>query len=234
VKPKKFSLMKSEAEIQKDVMEELKWESAINAIKPAEIGVAVHSQVVTLTGKVDNYAVKMAAEKAALRVEGVKALANEIEVNISGINGRTDSELAEAALNALTWSTLVPEEKVKLLIEDGWLRLEGEVEWPFEKSAAEHAIENLMGVKGIDNLIVVKPVVPMPEDIRDKIKAAFKRHHFINGHNIQVDVKGKTAVLEGHVSSLAEKSAAENAAWSAPGISKVESKLEVDFKELFI
>lgn len=168
----------------------------------------------------------MAAEKAALRVEGVKAVVQEIDVKISGSLQRTDEDIAQAALNHLKWNTSVPEEKIKLEVEEGWLTLAGKVNWNYQKEAAKNAVRYLTGVRGVTNLIEVKAAVE-PKNVKDKIRNAFHRNATIDSEAVNVLVEGDKIILKGTVQSRAEKKQAENAAWSAPGVSKVENKLEI-------
>src|SRR5512138_867270 len=175
--------MKSDSLIQKDVMEELRWEPLLSA---SEIGVAVKNGVVTLSGMVDTYAKKLRAEQAAKRIEGVKAVAEDIQVGISPEFKKTDAEIAEAVLNALKWHTGVQEEKIKIKVEDGQVRLEGEVEWEYQRNQAQTAIENLIGVKSVINLIRIKPKISSG-DIQQKINAAFHRSANIDSGKISVE-----------------------------------------------
>ena len=216
--------MKPDLEIQKDVMEELRWSPLLNA---SEIGVAVKSGVVTLSGNVDTYTKKLAAENAAKNVAGVKAVAQEIDVRISDFGKRTDTDIAQAVLNALKWHSAVKEDKIKMKVEDGWVTLEGEVEWEFQRSAARNSVENLLGVKGITNNIKVMPAVAAT-DVARKIGAAFHRSATLDSQKINLEVVGSKVVLKGKVRSYAEKKDAENAAWLAPGVSKVENDLLID------
>jgi osmotically-inducible protein OsmY len=219
--------MKSDIEIQKDVMEEIKWEPFLNA---SEIGVAVKNGIVTLTGMVDNYSKKASAEKAAKRVVGVKAVAEEIQVGISPSFKKTDTEIAEAVLNALKWHTAVQEEKIKINVEDGIVKLEGEVEWEYQRTNAKTAIENLSGVRSVINLINVKPKITST-DIKQKINAAFHRSATIDAGKVTVEVEGSKVTLSGKVRSFVEKEDAERAAWAAPGVISVVSKLEIEVPE---
>lgn len=219
--------MKSDYQIQKDVMEELKWQAFLKA---SEIGVAVKNGVVTLSGHVDSYSKKLAAENAAKKIAGVKAVAEDIEVGISPIYRRTDAEIAEAVLDALKWHTAVQEEKIKIKVEDGNVKLEGEVEWEYQRAMAKTAIENLAGVRFVINLITVKPKIS-PTDIQEKIIAAFHRSATVDSSKIRAEVEGSKVTLRGTVRSIAEKEDAENAAWFAPGVMSVVNKIEIEVPE---
>ena len=216
--------MRTDSEIQKDVMDEFRWEALLNA---SEIGVAVKHGIVTLTGSVDTYTKKLAAENAAKNVVGVKAVAENIEVKLTSYGKRNDTEIAEAVINALKWHTAVKEDKVKIKVEDGWVSLEGEVEWEFQKTAARSTVENLSGVVGITNNIKIKPQVGAT-DLKKKISAAYHRNATIDAEKITLDVVGGKVTLRGKVRSYAEKKDAETAAWLAPGVDKVENNLEID------
>ena len=213
--------MKSDNEIQKDVIEQLKWEPFLNA---SQIGVAVKNGIVTLSGQVDTYSKKSLAEKAAKKVAGVLAIAEDIQVGLSPAYKKTDTEIAEAVVNGLKWHTMIPDEKIKVSVEEGNVRLEGEVEWEYQRNQAKTAVENLAGVKFVTNLIAVKPKIT-PYEIQQKINASFQRSANIDASKISADVTGSKVILRGTVRSFAEKEDAENAAWSAPGITSVESKL---------
>jgi Predicted periplasmic or secreted lipoprotein len=219
--------MKTDSEIQKDVMEQLKWEPFLNA---SEIGVAVKNGVVTLTGMVDTYSKKVYAERAAKKVAGVKAIAEDIQVGVSPVYRKTDAEIAEAVINALKWHTQIQDEKLKVKVEDGIVKLEGEVEWNYQRTQAKSAIENLAGVRLVNNFITVKSRVT-PTDIQQKINAAFQRSANIDASRITAEVVGSKVILSGKVRSFAEKDDAENAAWYASGVTSVESKVEIEEPE---
>lgn len=219
--------MKNDAQIQKEVLDELRWNPLVSS---TQIGVAVKNGVVTLSGTVDSFAKKTAAEQAASRIGGVRAVAEDLEVRPLISLKKNDSEIAEAVVNALRWNSSVNDEKVKVKVEDGWVTLQGESEWQFQKESAKRSIEDLSGVKGISNLIHVTPRASMT-DVKDRIKSAFYRHANIDARDIQVQTSGSQVTLTGKVRSLAEKRDAENAAWAAPGVTKVDNQLEVRFEE---
>jgi len=216
--------MKSDSEIQKDVMEELRWEPLLNA---SEIGVAVKGGIVTLSGTVNTYSKKLAAEEAAKKVSGVKAVAEDIGVKIAMQGKKTDTEIAEAVLYALKWNTSVPDEKIKVKVEDGWVTLEGEVEWEYQRNAAKNAVNNLSSVIGVLNNVKIVPTLKTV-DVKSKIAAAFQRSATIDAERITITAEGSKIILTGKVRSYAEIRDAENAAWLAPGVNRVENKLVID------
>jgi osmotically-inducible protein OsmY len=214
---------RTDEQIQIDVLEELKWDTRV---RPNEIGVAVKDSIVTLTGWVDSYLKKMAAEEAAHRVPGVKAVANDIEVRLPGFAERTDTDLASAVLNALRWDAAIPTGKVDVTVSQGWVTLKGEVEYAFQKRDAERAVRRLSGVKGVSNLITVKPQV-FPSDLKQQIERALVRNAETDARNITIEVEGSKVILRGTVRSYAEKQAAEDTAWSAPGVTEVENRIVI-------
>ena len=216
--------MRTDLELQKDVIEELKWESSIKA---SDIGVSVTNGVVTLSGYVDSFTKKKAAENAALRVAGVSAVAEDIVVRLGATDKKSDTEVAQAIITAIRWNNIIDENKIKVKVESGWVTLEGEVEWSFEKNAIEHTIENLIGVRGVSNLITISSKLKTT-DIKQKITAAFHRSATLDANNIIVDSVGNTVILRGVVRSYAEKQDALRVAWNAPGVTKVDNKLIVD------
>lgn len=225
--------MKTDLEIQQDVMAELKWEAKINAVKPAEIGVAVKNGIVTLTGNVESYFKKLAAEKAAMRVAGVKVIVNNVEVKVSSIFNKSDTDIAEAILNKIKWSTTIPQDSIKIKVEDGWVTLEGNVTWEYQKISARSAIEDLRGVRGVTNNIKVISKTPTKQEVKEKIKEAIQRSATKDAEKINVVLTGDKITLTGSVRSFAEKKDAEYAAWSAPGVTDVDNKIEVSFSEIY-
>ncbi len=215
--------MKNDAQIQKDVMEQLKWDPYLNA---AEIGVAVKDGVVTLSGHVDAYLKKVYAERAAKKVKGVKAIAEDIQIGVSPIGQRSDTEIAEAVVKALKWHTGVQDEHVKIKVDGGVVYLTGEVDWEFQRSNARTAIENFGGVRSIINQITVKPRISQ-QDIQQKIGAAFQRHASLDAQKITAEVNGSIVTLRGTVRSFAEKDDAESAVWAAPGVTYVHNNLDI-------
>jgi osmotically-inducible protein OsmY len=215
--------MKNSSDLQRDVLDQLKWEPGLTA---GEIGVSVHDGVATLTGHVTSYTQKTSVEKAAKRVAGVKGIANDLVIKLPSSKERDDTDIADAAVHALKWHTSVPEDRVRVTVRSGWINLEGEVDWFYQKDAAERAVRDLTGVKGVSNLITLKPHATVAE-VREKIEAAFKRSAAIDARGVSVEIIGRRAILRGTVTSWNEHEEAEWAAWSAPGIDYVDNRLVV-------
>jgi len=215
--------MKSNAELQRDVIAELGYEPAID---PAQIGVIAKDGMVTLTGTVPSYAEKLAAAEAAERVQGVRGVVDEMHVAVPCIQHRTDEDLAQAILNTFKWDTGIPDEKIKFKVSHGWITLEGTVHYKQEQKRAEEAIHYLTGLRGITNLIEVKPL-DIPLDIKDKIESALRRSADVDAQRIAIEVEGNKVILTGTVHSRAERNVAERAARSASGVSEVEDHLTI-------
>jgi osmotically-inducible protein OsmY len=213
----------TDLELKKKVEDELNWEPSVNA---AEIGVAVKSGIVTLSGNISSYWQKFSAERAATRVNGVKALVNELEVRLPTSSERTDEDIARAAVNHLNWAVSVPADRIKVTVSKGWITLEGTVEWNYQRVAAENAVRHLIGVKGVSNLIEVKPQVSKGE-VKAAIEAALKRSAELDASRITVETHGDRVILRGTVRSWAERNEAERAAWKAPGVRMVDNRITV-------
>jgi osmotically-inducible protein OsmY len=215
--------MKTDAQLKADVTAELAWDAAIN---PIGIGVIARDGVVTLTGHLDTFAEKHAVERAVRRVSGVRGIALELDVKLAAEHQRSDSEIAQAASSALRWSSLVPDERVKVEVEDGWVTLTGEVDWGYQLASAEQCIRPLVGVRGLTSHIHIKPRASS-RDIGAGITAALTRQATREAQHLDIEVEGAVVTIRGKVHSLAEHDAAIGAAFAARGVSRVIDKLEV-------
>ena len=215
--------MKTDSQLQQDVMAELKWEPAVHA---AQIGVEVKNGVVTLAGEVGSYTEKLNAERAAQRVNGVKALAVEMKVKLSESGQRTDADIAASAKNILGWTSSLPADAVKVMVEGGWLTLSGDVEWQFQREVAADCVRHLTGVTGVSNQIAVKPPLSATV-VKSDIEAALKRRAAADAKAIAVDVKGGDVTLTGTVHSWAERDLATRSAWGSSGVRNVVDKMNL-------
>jgi osmotically-inducible protein OsmY len=209
--------MKTDSQLQQDVMAELKWEPSVHA---AQIGVEVKDGVVTLSGEVSSFCEKWNAERAAQRVQGVMALAVDMNVKVSGLGKRTDADIAESARNVLSWSNALPENTIKVMVEGGWLTLSGEVEWQYQRQAAANSLRHLAGVTGVSNQIAIHPMLSASA-VKSDIEAALKRRATTDSKGISVEVSGDEVTLSGNVHSWAERDLATRSAWSTSGVRHV-------------
>jgi osmotically-inducible protein OsmY len=216
--------MKSDMQLHQDVLAELAWDPRIGR---QEIGLAVKEGVVTLTGTVTSYAQKWAAERAAERIIGVRAVANDLTVNLPDGVAQSDTAIAHRVLDSFAWDIEVPERDIKVAVTNGWITLEGQVEWQFQRDAAARAVRNLSGVRGVSNNLTVKPHSVSAYDVSREIKQALERRADRTADKITVDADGGIVTLRGSVPSFGERRAAEGAAWSAPGVSNVRDELFV-------
>jgi len=217
-------MMKSNTQLQQDVLQELEYEPSVDA---AHIGVTAKDGIVGLTGNVKSYAEKYAAVHAAERVAGVKAVTDEMKVDLPALHVRNDEDIARAVLNALQWDVWVPNDRIKVKVDSGWITLEGEVDYKYQQTAAENAVRNLTGVKGVSNLITIKLPAVVPSEVKAKIDSALRRAAEVDAAHIKVNVVNDKVILHGRVSSWAERQEAERAAWSAPGVKVVEDDLVI-------
>jgi osmotically-inducible protein OsmY len=220
--------VKTDSELQRDVMTELKWEPSIHS---AEIGVAVKDGVVTLSGDVDTYGMKWAAERAVRRVSGVMELAEEIKVRLPDPYRRSDEDITRSATNVLEWNFWIPRDRVKVMVQKGWITLSGDVDWFYQKEYAEDAVRHMIGVQGVTNSITIKPPVRTVKavEVKSGIENALKRNARLLrvADKIRVEISGSKVILNGSVGSWADYDEAEYAAYCAPGVSEVENKLAV-------
>jgi osmotically-inducible protein OsmY len=215
--------MRTDNELRTDIIAELNWDASI---RDEDIATAVKDGVVTLAGIVDTYAQRYAAERAVERVNGVKAIVNDLTVKLPGAMERSDADIAHAAVNALRWHTQVPEERVQVKVANGWLTLEGEVDRYYQQEAAEHAVQYLTGVKGVSNVITLR-AIPTPADIKQRIRSSIKRQAELDAEQVTVETSGSRVTLRGTVRSVAERRDAERAVWNAPGVTRVDNDIKV-------
>ncbi len=216
----------TDRELQRHVEDALAWEPSVDA---ANIGVSADNGVVTMNGEVGTYTEKSTAERVALRVYGVKAVANDLSVRISSLYKRTDTDIAQAAVAALQWNTVVPPNRVTVAISDGWVTLKGTLNWQYQREAAARAVRDLAGVRGVTNSISVQPPEPRVKisDVQAKIEAAFKRSAEIDARRVSVVAHDGQVILTGNVRSWAERQEAERAAWAAPGVTLVDDRITI-------
>jgi len=211
----------SDLSLRNNILDELDFRPEIN---PANIGVMVKDGVVTLTGYVSTYAQKIAAERAVTSIKGVRAIAQEIEVRPAGQQGVTDDMIAARAANIINWTAHLPEGAIKIKVQAGWVNLEGQVDWQYERDSILRAVHKLSGVVGVTNMITLRPR-PNALDIKQRIEDALKRSAEVDARQIRVKVEGDTVKLEGTIHMLGERNIAERAAWATPGVRRVEDHL---------
>jgi osmotically-inducible protein OsmY len=216
-------MMKSDSEIERDVKEELEWHPDLDA---TDIAVSVKTGVLSLTGFVKSYTDKYEAEAAAKRVAGVVGVANDLEVRLPSVDERPDPDIARDAVAALRSQLPISSEDIKVIVKNGWVTLEGEVEWQYQRQAAENAVRPIKGVKGVSNTILLRPSAE-PSEVKRKIQEALRRSAEIDANRIEVEAHGSEVILKGTVRSWIEREEAERAAWAAPGVTKVEDRIVV-------
>ena len=217
--------MKTDTQLQSDVMAELKWDPSLNA---AEIGVQVKNGVVTLSGHVDKYAEKWAAEKAAQKVTGVKALAVELNVTLPGSSNRSDADIARTAESVLEWTTNWPKDHIKVMVEKGWVTITGMVDYEYQRQLASSAVRHLMGVTGVSNQVTIKSKLTS-STVKSDIEAALKRRALTDAQEIMVTVNGSKVTLTGVVHSWSERDMVSDSVWNTPGVTDVNDNISVAY-----
>jgi len=217
--------MKTDIQLQSDIIAELSWEPSINS---EQIGVEVKDGIVTLAGHVGSYAEKIDAERATMRVSGVKALAVEMDVKLAGSSTRNDADIARSVESVLQWTTYLPKDAVKIMVEGGFVTLSGEVTWEFQRNAAVNAVRYLLGVKGVSDQLLIKPKLSAPV-VKADIEAALKRRAQKNANEITVSVQGTDVTLSGKAHSWSERELATHTAWGSPGVRKVVDNITLTF-----
>ena len=221
--------MKTNEELRNDVLDEIKWDPQVKDVSN-QINVVAKEGIITLLGVVDSYGKKMACERAAQRVAGVKIVASDIEVD--PVRRKTDSEIAEAVESALHWNSSINNDQVKILVNDGLVYLDGAVDWEYQRKLVQRSVENLIGVRGIVNNISINPKPFHAKDIKESITEVFKRNAIVDASSIVIETKGSTVTLRGIVRSWAEKKEAEKVVWAFPGVLMVNNQIEVDMSVL--
>lgn len=214
----------AQTSLQKDILDELQWEPSLDS---SRIGVSIEKGVAVLTGHVRNLVERGVAERAAKRVRGVTAVANDLTVDLDRLGVRDDADIAKAAVQALSWNVMVPQNRVEVTVSNGAVTLEGEVGYAYQRTAAQTTVEQLAGVKSVINRLLVKPSVA-PIDLRRKLNAALHRYARVEAEGINADVEGSRVVLRGKVHSWAERDIVQEAAWAAPGVSEVDNRLSIE------
>lgn len=215
--------MKTDTQIQNDVMAELSWDASIQA---QQIGVGIQDGIVTLNGEVSSLAEKRSAEVAALRVAGVKALVVELEVRLPDSHQKTDLEIARTAEQVLNWSTQRALHKLVVVVEKGWVTLTGQVTWNYQRRLARSMVRGLIGVRGVTDLVELKPLVSL-SDVKSQINNALQRHTMLGNSNIEIAAHEDAVMLKGHVQSLAEHAMVLDSVWSTPGVRTIVDQLEI-------
>ncbi len=219
--------MKTNEELREDVMDEIKWDPQLKDVA-TQIGVAVKDGVVTLSGTLDSYTKKLAAEKAAQRVSGVMVVASDVQIKLTPVGKLTDTDLAESIKNVLRWNSAVNHDQIEVKVDNGWVYLDGKADWEFERQSAQRSVENLIGVVGVSNNITIEPRAINVKELKNDIAKAFHRSASVDSSAIRIESSGNKVTLYGKVRSWAEKKEAENVAWFAPGVSDVDNQIDID------